>query len=334
MSDHSKNFARNSLMNLSDLIRDCEKNLSHHIPERSLSGLWQYFQGFLFCKTSVQTGLEDLALLRNFSSWLMTEHKIKFNVSGCRLLLFLSDSEPGALDLFFKSWHIFSRLKKAPPRQRLTFEPQQAPRNTSEMIDHIQLRPGMYLGSLLFKDFYFFLIGYRRGLTDFGIASSDDRFDRFKIWVRTKYRLDRPWFKILELTSNEPSNLLKDFFAQWLSFKAIDQRLIQVAKTPGDYELCFKTALSCCEATRIEGVQLISELITNFHPPPKEEKNLRLKRGLLMESLGDINGARMEILKVQHLHNEKPDEGILEWRTMRSTIATILDRLKSTSKND
>lgn len=99
-----------------------------------------------------------------------------------------------------------------------------------QILEKIQVRPGMYIGRASVSDLFIFLAGYKIARRELGIELTEeekDFCDNFHDFVEQKYKLhtSNSWAKIIMLYCQDEKAGLERFFKLLDEFKTRDKNL-------------------------------------------------------------------------------------------------------------
>jgi hypothetical protein len=89
---------------IKELILTIKKRPAMYITRNSISCLKAYLDGWYFRSPE---SVSDGELMGDFQDWIVHEYKIKSEHSWDAILLFYSNDEYGALQLFFRKFDLF-----------------------------------------------------------------------------------------------------------------------------------------------------------------------------------------------------------------------------------
>ena len=85
-----------------------------------------------------------------------------------------------------------------------------------ELLDRIQKKPGIYIGSRSISNLFMFLCGYQhaRDLLETPVTKQEEKFTEFQPWLQKRFAINTSasWAKIILLYSTDESHAFDTFF--------------------------------------------------------------------------------------------------------------------------
>jgi hypothetical protein len=111
------------MLDLYDLIHNIQKRPAMYLGQPSISQLRTFLAGYFFARhQSGQPETEQEKQFSDFQAWVQQQFRITSSQSWDKIILFFSQDEQKALELFFE---LFDTFSKAAPNQPSTTLPEQ-----------------------------------------------------------------------------------------------------------------------------------------------------------------------------------------------------------------
>ena len=99
------------MLDLYDIIRKIEKRPAMYLGQPSITHLQSFLAGYFFARHQLgEVETEQEKHFANFDPWIQEKFKITSSQSWDKIILFFSQDERQALDLFFELFNEFARV--------------------------------------------------------------------------------------------------------------------------------------------------------------------------------------------------------------------------------
>ncbi|KOR34205.1 hypothetical protein AM228_25370 [Planktothricoides sp. SR001] len=99
------------MLDLYDIIRKIEKRPAMYLGQPSITHLQSFLAGYFFARHQLgEVETEQEKQFANFDPWIQEKFKITSSQSWDKIILFFSQDERQALDLFFELFNEFARV--------------------------------------------------------------------------------------------------------------------------------------------------------------------------------------------------------------------------------
>jgi len=99
------------MLDLYDIIRNIQKRPAMYLGQPSITHLQSFLAGYFVARHQLGEAETDQEKhFANFDTWIQEKFKIKSSQSWDKIILFFSQDERQALDLFFELFNEFARV--------------------------------------------------------------------------------------------------------------------------------------------------------------------------------------------------------------------------------
>jgi len=95
--------------------------------------------------------------------------------------------------------------------------------NLYDLLQKIQAKPGMYIGSPNINDLLIFLCGYQHACEEMGLTETEQEteFAQFQPWLQARFGVNTSasWARIILLYSSDEADAFKNFFELLSEFR-------------------------------------------------------------------------------------------------------------------
>jgi hypothetical protein len=117
------------MLDLYDLIRNIRKRPAMYLGQPSISHLRTFLAGYFFARHQLgQPETEQEKHFSNFQTWVQQRFKVTTNQSWDKIILFFSQDEQKALELFFELFDEYAQPELNPETSVVAQVAQSAPR--------------------------------------------------------------------------------------------------------------------------------------------------------------------------------------------------------------